>query len=62
MLLDLAYCKVQAVLLLHLLQNPREYGQDRKKDVYISFRIADFEILDLQINRNNSIIKRNDCY
>jgi hypothetical protein len=26
------YCKVQAVLLLHLLQNPKEYGQDRKID------------------------------
>jgi len=36
------YCKVQAVLPLHLLQNPKEYGQDRKRGVYISFRIADF--------------------
>jgi hypothetical protein len=26
------YYKVQAVLLLHLLQNPKEYDQDRKID------------------------------
>jgi len=26
------YCKVPAVLLLHLPQNPIEYGQDRKID------------------------------
>jgi hypothetical protein len=28
---DLTYYKVQVGLLLHLLQNPKEYGQDRKK-------------------------------
>jgi len=27
---------------LHLLQNPKEYGRDRKRGVCISFRIADF--------------------
>jgi len=25
------YCKVQAMLLWHLLQNPKEYGRGRKK-------------------------------
>jgi hypothetical protein len=28
---ELTHCKVQVMLLLHLLQNPKEYGQDRKK-------------------------------
>jgi len=32
--------------LLHLPQNPRVYGQDRKRGVCISFRIADFVPMD----------------
>ena len=40
--LTVKFYKVQVMSLLHLLQNPREYDQDRKRGDCISFRIADF--------------------